>query len=127
MPWDHVVVEITEHDPVEDYAALNAALAPLRAAGARIAVDDTGAGFASMRHVLELHPDIIKIDLAIVQGVDVDPGRGALAGMLASFAGALGILVVAEGVETPVQRDRLLELGVVLGQGDLLGRPVLAG
>jgi len=125
--WDRVVLELTEHVPVEDYAALNSALAPLRAAGARVAVDDTGSGFASLRHILDLHPDIIKIDIAITRGIDTDPGRAALAGMLARFAGELGLQVVAEGVETQAQRDRLLEVGVVLGQGNLLGRPVLTG
>jgi EAL domain-containing protein (putative c-di-GMP-specific phosphodiesterase class I) len=125
VPWDRVVLELTEHVPVEDYAVLNAALAPLRACGARVAVDDTGSGFASLRHILDLHPDIIKIDIAITRGIDTDPSLAALAGMLAGFAAEMGIDVVAEGVETRAQRDRLLELGVVHGQGDLLGRPAI--
>jgi EAL domain-containing protein (putative c-di-GMP-specific phosphodiesterase class I) len=120
-----VVLELTEHVPVEDYAVLNAALAPLRACGARVAVDDTGSGFASLRHIIDLHPDIIKLDIAITRGIDTDPSRAALAGMLAGFAVEMGIDVVAEGVETLAQRDRLLELGVVHGQGDLLGRPAI--
>ena len=125
VPWTRVVLELTEHVPVEDYTALNAALAPLRAAGARIAVDDTGSGFASLRHILDLHPDIIKIDIAITRGIDTDPSRAALAGMLAHFAAEVGIDVIAEGVERAAQREKLLELGVVHGQGDLLGPPVI--
>ena len=75
VAWDKVVLELTEHVPVDDYAALNAALAPLREAGARVAIDDAGSGFASLRHILDLHPDVIKIDIAITRGVDTDPSR----------------------------------------------------
>lgn len=123
VPWDRVVIELTEHTPVEDYAALARALAPLREAGARVAVDDTGAGFASLRHILDLHPDIIKIDIGITRGVDVDPSRAAVANMLVQFANEVGITVIAEGVETEGERQALLDLGAVLGQGYLLGRP----
>jgi EAL domain-containing protein (putative c-di-GMP-specific phosphodiesterase class I)/DNA-binding NarL/FixJ family response regulator len=122
-PWDRIVIELTEHSPVVDYALLNAALAPLRRLGARVAVDDTGAGFASLRHILEVHPDVIKIDIGITRGVDADPSRAAMAGMLLSFAASMGLTVVAEGVETEGERDTLLELGAVLGQGYLFGRP----
>ncbi len=127
LPWGRIVIELTEHAPVEDYFSLNRALAPLREAGARIAVDDTGAGFASLRHILDLHPDVIKIDIGITRGVDVDPTRAAVAGMLLDFAEKMGLAVVAEGVETEGERDALLELGAVLGQGYLLGRPALVG
>lgn len=123
VPWDRIVVELTEHTPVDDYEALARALAPLREAGARVAVDDTGAGFASLRHILDLHPDIIKIDIGITRGVDIDPSRAALARMLVQFASEVGITVVAEGVETEGERQALLGLGAMLGQGYLLGRP----
>lgn len=126
VAWDRVVVELTEHVPVEDYEALNVALQPLRDAGARVAVDDTGAGFASLRHILDLHPDVIKIDIGITRGVDRDRSRAAIAGMLVGFADKIGICVVAEGVETEAERATLVELGAVLGQGYLLGRPEVA-
>ncbi|HET7902249.1 MAG TPA: EAL domain-containing response regulator, partial [Candidatus Nanopelagicales bacterium] len=100
VPWDRIIIELTEHVPVEDYAALNSALAPLRAKGAQVAVDDTGAGFASLRHILDVAPDDIKIDIGITRGVDSDPSRAAIAAMLVSFAERMGIRVVAEGVET---------------------------
>lgn len=125
IDWTRVVIELTEHTPVEDYPALNRALDPLRSAGARVAVDDTGAGFASLRHILDLRPDVIKIDIAITRGLDQDPSRAAVAAMLVHFAEQLGISVVAEGVETAAERDTLIELGAVLGQGFLLGRPSL--
>ena len=123
VPWDRIVIELTEHVPVEDYAVLNAALAPLREQGAKVAVDDTGAGFASLRHILDLAPDIIKIDIGITRGVDSDPSRAAIVTMLVTFAERMGIRIVAEGVETEAERDTMLELGAVHGQGYLFGRP----
>jgi len=127
LPWPRLILELTEHVPVEDYGVLNAALAPLRERGVRIAVDDTGAGFASLRHILDLHPDVIKIDIGITRGVDVDPTRAAIAEMLVGFSRRLGLRLVAEGVETESERDALLALGVVHGQGYLFGRPEIAG
>jgi EAL domain-containing protein (putative c-di-GMP-specific phosphodiesterase class I)/FixJ family two-component response regulator len=126
VDWTRVVLELTEHSPVEDYALLNRALAPLRDAGARLAVDDTGAGFASLRHIIDLHPDYIKLDLGIVRGVDRDPSRAAMAEMLVRFADRLGIRVVAEGIETESERTALVALGAEWGQGYLFGRPQLA-
>lgn len=125
VDWSRIVLELTEHTPVEDYGTLNRALEPFRSRGVRIAVDDTGAGFASLRHILDLRPDVIKIDIAIVRGVDTDPSRNAVAAMLLLFAKEVGITVVAEGIETPEERDALIELGASLGQGYLLGRPEL--
>ncbi len=121
--WSRVVVELTEHTPVEDYAALNRALAPLRAQGVRLAVDDTGAGFASLRHILDLQPDIIKLDIAIIRDIDRDPRRAAIAGMMTQFAHDQDTLVIAEGVETAGERDTLLGLGARWGQGYFFGRP----
>ncbi|VTR76605.1 sensor domain-containing phosphodiesterase [Cellulomonas hominis] len=118
-----VGVEVTEHTPVQDYPALCAVTDRLKDAGVHVAVDDAGAGFASLRHVLQLRPTIIKLDLGLVRGIDADPVRQALARAVGDFAGTLGSRLVAEGVETPQERDALLGLGVELGQGYLLGRP----
>ncbi len=123
LPWDRLVIELTEHVPVEDYAVLNQTLEPLRARGVQIAVDDTGAGFASLRHILDLAPDVLKIDIGITRGVDSDPSRAAIVTMLVAFAERMGIRIVAEGVETEAERDTMLELGAVYGQGYLFGRP----
>ncbi|HET7902672.1 MAG TPA: EAL domain-containing protein [Candidatus Nanopelagicales bacterium] len=126
VDWSRLVFELTEHVPVEDYEVLHLALQDLRGRGARIAVDDAGAGFASLRHIVNLGPDIIKVDIGIVRGIDVDPSRSAVAEMIARFAERVGVDVIAEGVETPAERDALLGLGLRLGQGYLFGRPTVA-
>ena len=118
-----VVVEITEHAAVSDYAALRGALAGLRAAGLRLAVDDAGAGFSSLRHIVQLQPDLIKMDMTLVRGIDEDPVVQALTTALVSFAGSTGAALVAEGVETQGEYDVVTGLGVGLVQGYLLARP----
>jgi EAL domain-containing protein (putative c-di-GMP-specific phosphodiesterase class I) len=118
-----VVVELTEHAQVDDYAALDAALAPHRAAGLRIAIDDAGAGYASFRHILQLHPDFIKVDLSLVRDIHLDPVRQALTASLLTLARTAGAQLIAEGVETQPELDTLARLGVTLMQGYLLGRP----
>lgn len=118
-----VVLEVTERQAVTDYDALNAALSPLRDAGLRLAVDDVGVGFSGLHHLLELRPDFIKLDACLVQGVDGNPRQQALVAALVAFAAQTGATLVAEGIETPADRDRVARLGVALGQGFLLGRP----
>lgn len=122
-PLDRLVLELTEHDAVEDYDAIAGVLGELRPCGLRLAVDDVGAGFAGLRHILRLSPDVLKLDISLVRGVEVDPARRALVAAFVGFAQQLGVSLVAEGVETAAQRDALLELGVRLAQGFLLGRP----
>jgi EAL domain-containing protein (putative c-di-GMP-specific phosphodiesterase class I) len=117
------VVEITEHELIEDYAHLLDALTPLRTAGIRLAVDDAGSGYASLRHILSLQPDIIKLDIALTRGVDTDPVRRALASALVGFARDTGSVIVAEGIETSAELAALQRLGVPLGQGFYLARP----
>lgn len=118
-----LVIEITEHDVVEDYERLCAALADLRSRGVRVAVDDAGAGFASFRHILRLEPDIIKLDISIVQRIPSDRKARALAAALVSFAAEAGTVLLAEGIETAQQLTMLRTLGAEWGQGYLLGRP----
>jgi EAL domain-containing protein (putative c-di-GMP-specific phosphodiesterase class I) len=118
-----IVLEITEHAAVADYDALAAALAPHRRAGVRLAIDDTGAGFASLRHVLRLEPDVIKLDAWFAQRIEHDRGARALAGALAMFALEMEITTVAEGIERPGQAAVLHNLGATLGQGYLFARP----
>ncbi|WP_245692563.1 sensor domain-containing phosphodiesterase [Geodermatophilus telluris] len=126
LPLHRVVLELSEHDPVEDYAALEAVLAPLRAAGMRLAIDDVGAGFSSLRHIVVTAPDVLKMDRSIVSGVDTDPVLARLARSLVDFAHGVGVVVVAEGVETPAEHAVLRSLGVDDGQGWLFGRPAPA-
>lgn len=124
-PLGRLVLELTEHAPVEEYAAISAALAGLRARGLRLAIDDAGSGYASLRHILQLQPDFIKLDQSLVRAIDADPGRRALAAALTGFARETGCEVVAEGVETEAELAVLRGLGVKAGQGYLLGRPAL--
>src|SRR3954469_24990870 len=118
-----VVVEITEQTAVVDYAALIAALAPVRAAGALLAVDDAGAGFASLRHIAVLRPDFVKVDRELVAGIDLDETKAAAVEALGAFTSRLDAWLIAEGVETTAELDRLLSLRVPLAQGYGLGEP----
>jgi EAL domain-containing protein (putative c-di-GMP-specific phosphodiesterase class I) len=118
-----VILEVTEHDRIEDYPALRRGVEAL-GANVRLAVDDAGAGFASLRHILELRPALVKLDQGLIRGVDADPVRQALVAGMAHFAGRLETQLAAEGVETELERSTLLTLGITLGQGYLFGRPV---
>jgi EAL domain-containing protein (putative c-di-GMP-specific phosphodiesterase class I) len=108
---------------VEDYAALTEVLAPLRAAGLRLAIDDVGAGFSSLRHIVVTSPDVIKIDRSIVTGLTEDAVRATLVQSLVQFAHSCDVRVVAEGVETAAEAAALAAFGVDLGQGWHFGRP----
>jgi EAL domain-containing protein (putative c-di-GMP-specific phosphodiesterase class I)/DNA-binding response OmpR family regulator len=117
-----VVIELTEHVMIEDYAELRAVLQRL-GAGVQVAVDDAGAGFASMRHILELQPDFAKLDMSLVRGIDGDNLRQALAAGLNYYAMRTGCRLIAEGIETQAEADTLHSLGIELGQGYLYSRP----
>jgi PAS domain S-box-containing protein len=117
-----IVVEITEHVAIDDYAAIRADLAILRPA-VRLAVDDAGAGYASLRHILELAPDFVKLDIGLIRGIDADPARQALIAGMGYFGMKRGIRLVAEGIETATELEHLRSLGISYGQGYLLGRP----
>jgi EAL domain-containing protein (putative c-di-GMP-specific phosphodiesterase class I)/ActR/RegA family two-component response regulator len=122
-PAGRVVLEITEHAPVADYDALRRALVAFCGAGGRLAVDDAGAGFASLRHVLRLAPDIIKIDSGVIGEIRSDRAARALTAALLSFANEMGQLVIAEGVEDDDTATVLRTLGVPYGQGFHFGEP----
>jgi EAL domain-containing protein (putative c-di-GMP-specific phosphodiesterase class I) len=123
LPLERVLLELSEHDPVEDYATLLEALDPLRRSGMRLAIDDVGAGFSSLRHIVLTHPDVIKLDRSIVDGVSHDDVLSTLVRSLVAFAASAGARVVAEGIETESDADWLRELGVDYGQGWHFGRP----
>ncbi|MFA5884116.1 MAG: PAS domain S-box protein [Acidimicrobiia bacterium] len=116
-----VVVEITEHTVIQDYAQIRRALEAIP--GVWLSVDDAGAGYASLRHILELRPEIVKMDVALVRNIDTDPARQGLAAGLSHFANQTGTLLIAEGVETPEEAAMLQTLGVFHAQGFLYGRP----
>ncbi|TQS45604.1 EAL domain-containing protein [Cryptosporangium phraense] len=118
-----LAVELTEHTQVSDYAALTAVTERLQRSGVHIAVDDAGAGFASLRHILKLRPDAIKLDIELIRGIDTDPVRQALTRSLVAFTRDIGAALIAEGIEVPAEREMLLALGVELGQGYLMAKP----
>lgn len=123
VPYERLLLEITEHDPIDDYDQLLRALMPLRDRGMRIAIDDAGAGYSSFRHILLIKPDVIKLDISITRAIDQDASRRALASALLSFAADIDASLVAEGVETVAEKETLQELGATLGQGYLFARP----
>lgn len=125
IPPRRIVLEVTERHEVGNYEPLAQALAPLRRAGLRIAVDDAGAGFASMRHILQLKPDLIKLDRGIIAGIDTDPAQRALGAAMVGFSSEIGAALVAEGIETEAELAAVTKLGMTAAQGYLLGRPSL--
>lgn len=122
-PAHRIVVEVTEHAVVEDYAALLTGLKRLRRRGVRIAIDDVGTGFSGLDHILRLEPDIFKVDMALVRDVHAYPSKQAMIAALIAFAARVGTTVVAEGIETGEELEALRVLGVHSGQGYHLARP----
>jgi len=118
----NLVLEITEHDQIDDYPALREGLA-LLGPTIRVAVDDAGAGYASLRHILELAPSFVKLDIGLIRGIDTDSARQALIAGMGYFALKRKLRLIAEGIETPAELKTLIALGVAYGQGYLLGRP----
>ena len=118
-----IVLEITEEERVLDVEGLQRDLDPLRARGARIAVDDAGEGYAGLRQVMSMRADIIKLDRSLVADVNADPAKVALIGSLVHFARSTGAAICAEGIEALEELRVLIHLGVAYGQGWALGRP----
>lgn len=123
LPLNRIVLELTERLAVSDYKPLLSVLAPMRRMGLRIAVDDAGSGFASMRHILHIQPEIIKLDRSLISGIDDDQGQRALGAAMVEFARQIDATLVAEGIETPEELASVARLGMTAGQGYLLGRP----
>jgi EAL domain-containing protein (putative c-di-GMP-specific phosphodiesterase class I) len=118
-----VVVELTEHTPVDDLGALRRQTEELRARGALIALDDAGSGYSGLQQLAVLRPQVVKLDRALVSDADTDPVRMALAEMVGEFAGRIDAWLLAEGMETAAELAAFMRLGVPLGQGWVLGRP----
>ena len=117
-----LVIELTEHDPVLDYDVLKNALARIRT-NVRLAIDDAGAGFSSLSHILRLSPDYIKLDRGLTRGIDTDPVRRSLAKALVAFSDETGATLIVEGVESRAEQQTLCMLGIRYGQGDYFARP----
>ncbi|MET0232973.1 MAG: EAL domain-containing protein [Rhodanobacteraceae bacterium] len=120
---DRIVLEITEHSSVDDYLVLGKRARALRDMGVHLAIDDAGAGFASLRHVLRLEPDLIKLDKSITRNIDTRVRHQSLAAALLTFAAGTSASIIAEGIETADELATLRRLGVPYGQGYFLGRP----
>lgn len=118
-----LVVELTEETAVDYYPALRSRLAPMRERGLRLAIDDAGAGYSSLLPIVELQPDIIKIDKSLVGGIAADHARRSAIRALVGLAQDLDAATVAEGIETIADLNTARDLGITCGQGYLLGRP----
>ncbi|HLI60481.1 MAG TPA: EAL domain-containing protein [Solirubrobacteraceae bacterium] len=123
LPLPRLVVEVTEHAAISAYASLRKELQPWRERGLRIAVDDAGAGYASLRHILELRPDFIKLDRWLIDGLAEDGARRVAVGSFVALARELGAGIIAEGIERPEDLEAVSHLGIDAAQGYLLGRP----
>jgi PAS domain S-box-containing protein len=127
--WDAdrpIVLEVTEHEVIEDYDAVRASIQAL-GHDMRVAVDDAGAGIANFGHIIDLRPDFVKLDFSLVRRVNLNLGRQALVVGMRHFSRTAGCRLIAEGVETIEEAATLTNLGVEFGQGYLFGRPELVG
>ncbi len=118
-----LVIEITEHEFVPDDDSLSATIADLRSRGARIAIDDAGAGHAGLKQLMRVRPDIVKLDRALISGIHADQAQTALVESFVRFSRDVGAIVCAEGIETLDELAVLADLDVEWGQGYVLGRP----
>ena len=123
IPPERLVIELTEHAPVDDFALLEAAVANYRAHGFAIALDDLGAGYSSLRLWSDLRPDFVKIDRHFIDGIHKDPVKREFVGSILRMAKSARAEVIAEGIECVDELDVLLEMGVDLVQGYLFARP----
>ncbi|TML20249.1 MAG: EAL domain-containing response regulator [Actinobacteria bacterium] len=123
VPAERVVVELTEHAHIEDYTRTIDALGLLRQQGVRIAVDDAGAGYSSLQHILMLRPDMVKLDRSLIAGINTDRAKRALTKSMVGFVAEIAAVLIAEGIEEPEELAVLRDLGVEWGQGYHLGRP----
>jgi EAL domain-containing protein (putative c-di-GMP-specific phosphodiesterase class I) len=123
QPLSRLVLELTEHSAVADYDLLAHVIGEARTLGAFVAVDDAGAGYASLQHILALRPDFVKLDRALIAGLHLDEAKAALTEMFGGFTSRIDAWLLAEGIEERAELARLSQLGVPLGQGYLLGRP----
>jgi PAS domain S-box-containing protein len=118
-----VTVEITEHLKIGELDELDSMLSALRRARGKVAIDDYGAGYASLSHILRIRPDWIKLDMTLTRDIDDNAVVRALAASIASFADRTGVRVIAEGIEKVRELDALTAIGIRYGQGRYIGRP----
>jgi EAL domain-containing protein (putative c-di-GMP-specific phosphodiesterase class I) len=122
-PLERIVLEVTEHIPVAAYDELVAETRMWRFRGVKLAIDDAGAGYSGLQHIVRLAPDILKLDMSLTRGIEADPAKRSLAAAMVHFASETRSLIVAEGIETVAELETVRALGVHRGQGWHLGRP----
>ncbi len=122
-PIDRIVLEITEHDAIEDPASLNEELRVWRADGLLLAIDDAGAGYSGLQQIVQLSPDILKLDMSLTSGIETDTAKRSLTAAMVHFAAEQQSIIVAEGIETEAELTTLRKIGVHRGQGWFLGKP----
>ena len=123
VPAGALWLEITETALMADVKAATVALRELRSLGLHLAVDDFGTGYSSLTYLKRFPVEAIKIDRTFVNGLGIDPEDSTIVEAVVNLGHSLGLSVVAEGVETPLQLTRLREIGCDRGQGYLFGRP----
>jgi EAL domain-containing protein (putative c-di-GMP-specific phosphodiesterase class I) len=119
----NTVIEITEEDAIVDYPSIRSRLDHIRTLGGCIAIDDAGAGFASLQHIIEMKPAFIKLDRALIKDCHADRAKSVLIEMIGRAGSRLDAWIIAEGIETRHELAEITQLGVPLGQGFYLGRP----
>lgn len=122
-PPERIVIELNEAVAITSYEVLSDALTPLRDSGVKIAIDDLGARYANLEHVVRINPDFLKLDMSLTRSVECDVVKQAMIASMVTIGDAVGSTVIAEGIETRAEFDKLLELGVNWGQGYLFARP----
>jgi len=122
FPLSRIIFEVTESEEADGQKVAEI-IAAYREKGFRTAIDDFGAGHSGLNRVIELHPDLIKLDIALIRGIDADAYRRAMVASVAAFCREAGVTLIAEGIETPEEHRTLRDMGVVLQQGYLFARP----
>ena len=123
FPLDRIIFEVTEGEQVNDGPWFASILREYKRSGFLTAIDDFGAGYAGLKLLADFQPDLIKLDMDLIRHIDTDPVRRKIVGHMMRMCADLGVVVVAEGVETCAERDALLDLGIYLMQGFLFARP----
>jgi EAL domain-containing protein (putative c-di-GMP-specific phosphodiesterase class I) len=118
-----VVLEITERAPLDEMPEVQSRIAQLRKLGYRVAVDDVGAGYAGLSSIANLEPEVMKIDMGLIRDIDVSSVKQKLVGAMVSLCAEMNVLVIAEGIESKLERDTLKRLGCDVMQGYFFATP----
>lgn len=123
FPLNHIIFEVTEGERIEDGLWFASILREYKRCGFKTAIDDFGAGYAGLKLLADFQPDLVKIDMDLIRGVDENPARQAIVRSLVSLCREMSITLIAEGVETVSERNFLYDQGIELMQGYFFARP----